>query len=152
MANQSKNFPDNFYRVTIKALYVLDGKVLLYKESSKLSGDWELPGGGMDFSEIPHGALRREMSDESGLIISKISKNPVYVWSWRYENCRDIDWYYSLVLAYRVELENLNFTKSDECEEVRFFSKEELETVKLHAQTNNLKKYFNPDDFKSPLL
>lgn len=84
MTNQSKNFPDNFYRVSVKALYVLDGKILLWKESDKLSGDWELPGGGMDFGETPYEALRREVSEESGLKILKSSKNPVYIWTWRY--------------------------------------------------------------------
>jgi hypothetical protein len=38
-----------------------------------------------------------------------------------------MDWYYSLVLGYEIEVENLDFIPSDECEEIGFFSKAELE-------------------------
>lgn len=59
--SQSKNFPDSFFRVTVKGLYVCDGKLLLLKESKKLSGQWELPGGGLDFGEEIHVGLKREI-------------------------------------------------------------------------------------------
>lgn len=58
-----------------------------------------------------------------------------------------MDWYYSLVLAYRIELESLEFKVTDECEEIGFFSKEELNNVELCYQTNGLKNVFNPGDF-----
>ena len=48
---QSKDFPACFHRVTIKGLVVKDEKILLLKESPKLSEKWELPGGGLDFGE-----------------------------------------------------------------------------------------------------
>ncbi|HET8575169.1 MAG TPA: hypothetical protein VFM02_03310 [Candidatus Paceibacterota bacterium] len=44
---QSKDFPACFYRVTIKGLVMKNGKILLLKDSPKLSGKWELPGGGL---------------------------------------------------------------------------------------------------------
>jgi 8-oxo-dGTP diphosphatase len=147
MAQKSEHFPDSFYRVSVKGLFVKDGKVLLLKESPKLSGQWELPGGGLDFGEDIHVGLKREIEEEMGLKVKSISDKPVYVWTWRFENKRNMDWYYSLVLAYRIELGSLDFKPTEECEGIEFFSKEELESIELCWQTNGLKKVFHPEDF-----
>jgi len=56
----SKNFPDSFYRVSVKGLCIQDGKIFLMKESSEKSGKWMLPGGGLDFGESMQEALARE--------------------------------------------------------------------------------------------
>jgi len=139
----SPNFPPSFFRVTVKGLFVKDGKLLLLKEPLKLSGKWELPGGGLDFGEDIHEGLRREIEEEMHLKVKSISKNPVYAWPWRYEKSRNLDWYYSLVLVYKIEFENLDFTPTNSCEEIGFFSKEELNDIELCKQTNGLKDYFD---------
>lgn len=145
---ESKNFPACFHRVTIKGLVVKDGKILLLKESSQLSGKWELPGGGLDFNEDIHTGLTREIEEEMGVKVKSIEKRPMYVWTWRFENERNMDWYYSLVVAYKIELESFDFKITDECEDIQFFSKEELEDIELCWQTNGLKTIFNPKDFE----
>lgn len=95
--------------MSVKGLCVQNGKVLLVKESDEISGKWEMPGGGLDFGEDIKACLIREIEEEMHLRVIKISDSPVYVWAHRYENNRrNIGWYYSLVLAYRVEFENLN--------------------------------------------
>ena len=132
-----------FHRVTIKGLVVQDGKILLLKESSKLSGKWELPGGGLDFGEDIYEGLKREIEEEMGVNVKSIEKRPMYVWTWRFEKKRNMDWYYSLVVAYKIELENLDFKITEECEEIAFFSKEDLENIELCWQTNGLKDIFN---------
>ncbi len=143
----SENFPDSFYHVSIKGLVVKDGKVLLLKESPELSGKWELPGGGLNFGEDIHEALRREIEEETGIKVTAISERPMYAWTWRFENARGIDWYYSLVLVYQIELENFDFRASEECVDVGFFSKDELHSMELCKQTNGLKEFFEPKDF-----
>jgi 8-oxo-dGTP diphosphatase len=151
MSQMSPIFPDCFYRVTIKGLCVRDGKLLLSRESENLSGQkWELPGGGLDFGEDIVTAFRREIEEEMGLKVTKMSKAPVYTWTWKYENRRSIDWFYSCVLAYRVEFEDLNITPSEECEAIEFFSKEEMEQLGLGGQVTPLPDIFNPADFADP--
>lgn len=145
---KSKNFPDSFYRVTVKAIIVKNRKILLVKESSKLSGKWELPGGGLDFGEEIHEGLRREVEEEMGVIVKSIEERPMYVWAWKYGNRRNMSWYYSLVVGYEVELESLDFKTGEECEEIGWFSKEDLENIELDEQANGLKKVFNAEDFK----
>jgi 8-oxo-dGTP diphosphatase len=144
----SEHFPDSFFRVTVKGVYIQDGKILLIKESGKLSGRWELPGGGLDFGESIKEGLEREIKEETGLKLRKLSKNPVYAWTYKFNgNPRNFGWYYSLVLVYRIEIENLDFSPTEECEAVQFFSKEDLKTLNLHPQINQLIDFFNPEDF-----
>lgn len=148
----SKDFPDCFYRVTIKALCVRDGKLLLSHESESYSGQgWELPGGGLDFGEDIESTLRREIMEEMGLQVTKISHTPIYTWTWKFENKRDLKWYYSCVLAYRVEFKDLNITPSDECEAVEFFDVAGLRALHLVGQVTHLADIFDPEDFKDPL-
>lgn len=61
---------------------------------------------------------------------------------------RNVEWFYSLVLAHRVEFEDLDFTPSRECEEIRFVSREEMKTLDLGGQMRELPGLFNPEDFK----
>jgi 8-oxo-dGTP diphosphatase len=134
--------------VTVKALVVKDGKILLIKESPEMSGKWEIPGGGLDFGEEIQEGLKREVEEEMGVKVKTIEERPMYVWTWRYENKRNMDWYYSLVVGYKVELESFDFKSTESCEEIGWFSKEELEGIELCWQTNGLKNVFNPEDFK----
>ncbi len=151
MTPHSNDFPDCFYRVTIKGMCVRDGKLLLMRESEGHSGHaWELPGGGLDFGEDIATAFKREIKEETGLTITKMSQAPVYTWTWKYENQRGLDWYYSCVLAYRVEFEDLIITPTDECEAVEFFEPHQIADLKLSGQMNPLIDIFNPEDFKDP--
>lgn len=147
----SNDFPDSFHRVTIKGLYVQGGKVLLVREGSGENERWEMPGGGLDFGEDPHVGLVREVREEMGLVLSKVSKSPLYVWPYKYVGKRGVEWYYSLVVAYRVEFQNLDFTPTSECEALEFFSKEDLKNIRLSGQAKRLLEFFDPEDFTEPL-
>lgn len=144
----SQHFPDSFHRVTIKGLYVKGGKILLVREGSGDEARWEMPGGGLDFGEEPREGLEREVREEMGLTLEKVSKAPVYVWPYKYTGKRGVEWYYSLVVAYRAEFTHLDFTPTPECEEIRFFSKEELAGVRLSGQAKRLLEFFDPQDFE----
>jgi 8-oxo-dGTP diphosphatase len=144
----SKDFPDSFYRVTVKGLCVRDGKVLLIHETKAISGKWEMPGGGLDFGEDIKSGFKRELEEEMGLKVKKMSEAPIYVWTHKYEKLRNMEWYYSLVLAYRVEFEDLDFTPTAECDSLDFFTKEQLQDLELSNQANELRDIFDPEDFK----
>jgi len=146
----SPDFPDSFHRVTVKGIYVRDGKILLTHDYVDPEDPvWELPGGGLDFGESIPDALRREVKEEMGLTVTKMYESPIYVWPSRRENWRGLDWYYSLVLGYRIEIETLEtLVPSDECREIKFFSKEELmRATDLNEQIKELAKIFDPKDF-----
>ncbi len=57
------NYPEAFYRVSIKAIIRNQaGEVLLVREDG---GSWSLPGGGMDHNETAEEALTREIYEEA---------------------------------------------------------------------------------------
>ena len=145
---KSEHFPDCFYRVSVKGLCVVDDKILLVKEPKELSGQWELPGGGLDFGESLRAGLEREVEEEMKLNVISVSRQPIYSWIGYFENRRKMDWYYSLVLGYQIEFDNFNFTPTPECEDIGFFSKEDLQTLDIHHQSMELREVFNPLDFK----
>ncbi|MFT7507431.1 MAG: 8-oxo-dGTP diphosphatase [Acidimicrobiales bacterium] len=148
MEQMSKYFPDSFYRVTIKGLCVKNEKVLMMRESEKQSRCmWELPGGGLDFGEDIKTAFSREVDEEMGLKVSAMSDTPVYVWTHKHKNKRDMDWFYAVVIAYKVDFEDLNFLPSDECEEIRFVSVEEMLELNLGDQMRQLPELINFEDF-----
>lgn len=147
---QSQKFPDCFYRVTIKGMCVRDGKLLMVRETTS-SGEqkWELPGGGLDFGSTIKDDFQREVEEEMGVPVSKMSELPVYVWTWRYEKHRHLDWFYTLVLAFRVEFEHLNIQPSQECQEIKFFSESEIKDLELSKQMTPLPDFFKASDFDS---
>ena len=123
----------------------------MIRESDNLSGKWELPGGGLDFGEDIRLGFAREVQEEMGLTVIHMDTRPMYVWTHKYEKKRNLDWFYSFVVAYRIELKDLNITPTDECAEIAFFTKEELAAMDLCGQVKPLATIFNPDDFTGPV-
>jgi 8-oxo-dGTP diphosphatase len=117
------------------------------KEAPHLADKWELPGGGIDHGEDPREALVREIKEELNLEVTYVSKQPIYVWTNRFEGCRGMDWYYSLVLGYKMELANFEFTPTEDIVEIGFFDKSELPALDLYHQSHRLREIFNPADF-----
>lgn len=113
------NIPDNFYRVSVKALILDEEKrFLLAKESI---GYWELPGGGLDYKEKPEDCIRRELSEEMGLKVVKIKSRPIAFLTAK--NLRGMN---IACVYYQVNVEDLNFKASEECIEIKFFSIDEV--------------------------
>ena len=113
-----------YYRVSVKALIVDDtGRFLLARESD---GTWDFLGGGLDHNEDPTVAVRREISEETGLVVTNVSSSPKYFVTTERSD-RGI---FIANVFYEVTVKDLNFTPSDECEELRYFSVEEARTEK----------------------
>ena len=121
-----------FYRVSVKGLTTdSEGRVLLAREES---GVWEILGGGLDHDEDPVAGLKREIHEETGLKISKISSLPKYFTTFPKPNSK----IYAANIFYEIELENLNFTATEECQELRFCSIEEMKNMNLLPSVEKL--------------
>ena len=65
MTSHTSQYPNTFYRVSLKAVIRdSDGRVLVNKEQD--STTWNLPGGGWDHGESEFEALARELKEEIG--------------------------------------------------------------------------------------
>jgi len=154
-SQQSKDFPDAFYRVSIKGMLVRDGKLMMVDDmvgvvAKSKGGEWELPGGGLDFGENFVDGLRREIKEETGLTPTWIADKPTYVYTEKRIGRRGMEWFYVLVMAFQFEVEDVTaFTPSDECRAIRFMTKEELlaEKDKVGDQLHPLVDLFDPADF-----
>lgn len=112
------SIPQNFYRISIKALILDDKKrFLLFREEN---GQWDLPGGGLDYGETPQECLKRELKEEGGLEIISIKPYPSSFVTGLRENGT-----WKGIVLYETKVKNINFTPSEECVDVSFFTKEE---------------------------
>lgn len=134
--------PNCFYRVSVKGLSVRDEKILLVQEAQQKGGLWELPGGGFEYGESFKDCLTREVKEEMGLDVIKMSKRPTYIWISYFDNM------HRLLLGFKVEFSSLNFKRSSECVALGFFSLYELKDLNLHPNVQRLAEIFRPEDFK----
>lgn len=121
-----------FYRVSVKGIVIDEqGRILLACESN---GTWDMLGGGLDHGEDPIACLKREIQEETGLTVTKIWPEPKHFIT-AHKVSNNI---YVANVVYQIELENLDFTPSNECEELRFFSAEELRNLQLPPNMQQL--------------
>jgi 8-oxo-dGTP pyrophosphatase MutT (NUDIX family) len=124
----------NYYRISVKGIVINDeGRILLSREDN---GMWEMLGGGLDHGEDPIEGLRREIDEETGLEVTYVSDRPKYFLTCKRRNAET----YIANVVYEIKLKNLNFTASDECQELRFFSAEEMRHVELFPNVQELLK------------
>lgn len=123
-----------FYRVSVKGIVIdEDGRILLAREEN---GKWELPGGGLDHGEDPIECLKREIHEETGLTVTHVSPSPKY-----FTTSPSLRGNFQTAnIIYQIELANLDFTPSDECQELRFFSPEEMAEADLFPNVLKLQE------------
>ncbi len=132
-----QNIPECFYRISIKALILDDEKrFLLTKEKN---GKWELPGGGLDFGEKPQECLIREIKEEMGVDVTFVSDTPSYFLTSQKENAH---WFSNII--YITKVKDLDFTPSDECIEIRFFTKEDALKENLFSNVLDFVALYDP--------
>lgn len=121
-----------FYRVSVKGIVIDEaGRILLTREENGL---WEMLGGGLDHEEDPIACLRREIHEETGLTVTSVSRQPKYFITAKRRSQNS----YIANIVYEITLADLDFVPSDECQELRFFSLEEMAQVELFPNVQKL--------------
>lgn len=128
----------NYFRISVKGIVVDEqGRFLLAREDNNM---WDMLGGGLDHEEDPIDGLRREVHEETGLEITAVSPTPKYfLTSRRYGHESFI-----ANVVYQIELANLDFTPSEECQELRFFTVDEARRETLFPTAEKLLDVYDP--------
>lgn len=122
------------YRISVKAVITDEaGRILLLKEAD---GSWELPGGGLEHGEHAKEALAREITEETGLTVDWMSDQPEAFWTIRKEvGSPTLKWFAFVTYTAKVSGMFRPDPTGNEAQEARYFSKEEVRTLQLHANT-----------------
>lgn len=138
--NTSKNFPDAFYRVSVRGIMMDGDKFLLGRHGE--DGTWETFGGGLDFGEELRDALRREILEETGCEVSYISEKPILALPHIVHNKRDLDWFYNFPIYYEVKFDASKVDFSLQYPEVRWFTLEEIQDLDLFEGEEGIREGF----------
>ena len=134
-----KDIPNTFYRISAKALILDDQKrFLLVKEDNGL---WELPGGGIDHGDTPLETIKREIKEEMGIDVLEINPKIQY-----FVIAKALDSVWKSSVFYLTKLKSLNFTPTDECRELKFFTIKEAQKVESYPVVKAFIKEFNPSN------
>ena len=130
------------FRVGVKAVIIYERKVLLIKKVSAEGGNWELPGGLMEFGEDLHTALRREIIEETGLQEIHIDKL-IYAMTVKVSPVRQIVGigYLGYANSDMVKLssdEHTDFTWADKKELLSLLDEQMLSILKENIDINSL--------------
>lgn len=112
--------------ITVRALVEHNGSYLMLRKSSTSAraGDWELPGGHLEEGESLSNACRRELLEETGLVVADVA----YFRSSPYSYKGDP----RLGVLFTTKSSDQSITLSDEHDEYRWLDSSNLDSIKLN--------------------
>lgn len=117
----------SYYHISVKGFVLHNDKYLFVKKAnngSRNEGYWELPGGGLNFGELPETALRREIKEETGLNIQVI--RPLLTWSFIKNKNKQV-----IGITYLCESKENSVTISDEHDNYTWISKNNFSNITM---------------------
>ena len=138
--SESKNFPDAFYRVSVRGIMIKDNKFLLGRHGD--DGTWETFGGGLDFGEELQDTLKREILEETGCEISYISDKPILALPHIVHNKCGLDWFYNFPIYYEVKFDESKVNFGLQYSEIRWFTLEEIQSLNLFEGEEGIREGF----------
>jgi len=109
------------------------GRILLSLEKD---GRWSMLGGGLHHNEDPVQGLIREVYEETGLDVTYVSKSPLYFLTVPKSDTG----LFAANIIYEIRLGSIDFTPSDECQQLRFFAVDEMHALSLVPSAERLLK------------
>lgn len=120
------------FQTSVKGMHFDEqGKLLMVQEHD---GIWELPGGRLEHGEQILDCLKRECQEETGLECHILDTKPHLVYSTISRSDIPI-----VMLFYRIRFRSFDFTPSNECVAMQFFSPSEIKSLNVIRQLEPLR-------------
>ena len=120
------------FQVAVKGLHYKDGKLLILKDDK---GEWDLPGGRINYGESFIEALQRECEEELGVKCRILDPRPALVWQGRNTNG---DW--RVDICFKIDFSSFDFRTTLESVEFGYFDLVEARKLNLSSHLNQLKE------------
>lgn len=128
-----REYPERPF-VGIGAIVINDSRVLLVKRGQPpIQGQWSIPGGVLEVGELVRDAARREALEETGLVVEPGELLGVYD-RVLYDSEKRVQYHYVLI-DFLCRLVGGELRAASDAAEVRWFTREELPTLKLAEDT-----------------
>lgn len=133
-SNPSTKHLPCFYRVSIKGVIQIEGKIMLTREHG--SKRWDLPGGGVEHYEDPIDAFKREIKEELGVSVDRFDEGNLQAW-FTYDT--DPDWDRPILyLVAQADISGVPQASDDV--DVGYFHIDELTTVALEKHLEKFRQ------------
>jgi 8-oxo-dGTP diphosphatase len=126
------------WRPSVYALIIEEEEVLLVKP--KWHDMWELPGGGVEIDENFGSALKREVLEETGYEVCAKDGGPIHLEENFFYAPNIDEYFHTIPMVFSTSIrdeeqkrDEINF--EDEIDEIKWFSLEEIESIKMHSIT-----------------
>ncbi len=120
--------------VGVGAIIIENGRVVLVKRGhDPFVGDWSIPGGALELGETVTDAIRREVLEETTLIVEPVSLLNVYD-RVILDNDERILYHYVLI-DYLCKLISGDLEAGSDCDRALWFTEEEVAKLSLPADT-----------------
>ena len=129
---------DCLYRVAVKVIITDKDKILLVLDGS--DADYSFPGGGIDYGETLEQAVLRELNEEIGIPGNSISSDFKIIAVNMGHVCGGIP---RTNLFFKVDVDKDEIIKTDEISGFKWFTYEELVSLKLDPSTGDTSEIFN---------
>ncbi len=130
---------NQYQQVSVGAWILNDKKEVLFVKRAKtenfMARQWELPGGGSDFGEVPEDALKREIKEECGIDVEVL--NPLTVKTYFIKNNQENIQRIEIIFYCRMVDKNQKIILSPEHSDFKFLSWENLKELDLSEYIKN---------------
>lgn len=120
--------------VGVGAVVIHQDRVLLIKRGKAPQlGEWSLPGGALELGELVTDGVKREVREETGLLVNPVHLLGVYDRLIRDEDCRIL--YHYVLIDFLCRLISGEARAASDCAEAEWFSQRHLSDLSLSQDT-----------------
>ena len=121
---------------------IQDNRVLLVKRNKEpAKGQWAIPGGSVKLGETLRAAVEREIQEESGLIVK--ARDPVYTFDVIERDDKGQIRFHYVIIDFTADLVGGDLLASDDADDARWFSPEEIEGERVNETTKRFLRKMN---------